>query len=282
MAHAAVPILVGTGVQILGAKMGWDPRLTAFASLAAGGIGAGMATGAFSGGVAAQAASGVASSVNPHAGMLANAFTPSAAVAPVATGAVWNPTTVGQGITPQASGLMGGQGAIAPNAASYAQKYMTPPADLSYSAHAAGPHGMDMYASQSAPTWRKPAVAEVKAPFFDRTQYTYKEQPYKLPDGTMGSQQVRMPKVDANGNIIKGMSQADALGVNMLDTFMQYELALAQQPKPRPTRSGGGGGGGGGGPAASYQGGGGGSGQKQVTWGFGGGNNNGYQPQGLV
>ena len=274
MAHAAVPLLLGTGVQILGAKMGWDPRLTAFASIAAGGIGAGMATGAFSGGVAAQAATGVASSVNPHAGLLANAFTPTATVAPVATGAVWNPTTVGQG-------------AIAPNAAfaktpTYAQKYMSPPADLSYSAHAAGPHGMDMYASPSAPTWRTPAVAEVKAPFFDRTQYTYKEEPYTLPDGTKASKQVRIPKVDGNNNIIKGMSQADALGVNMLDTFMQYELALAKQPKPRPTRSGGGGGGGGGGPAASYQGGGGSSGQKQVTWGFGGGNNNGYQPQGLV
>ena len=210
MAQAAIPILAGTGLQIIGANQGWDPRLTALASIAAGGIGAGLTTGAFSGGVAAQAASGVASSVNPHAGMLANAFTPSAAVAPVAT-------------------------------------------DLSYSAHAAGPHGMDMYASQSAPTWRKPAVAEVKAPFFDRTQK----------DGS------------------QGLSTADSLGINMMDTFLQYELALAQQPEPRPTRSGGGGGGGGGGMAAPYQGGGG-SNQKQVTWGFGGGNNNGYQPQGLV
>ena len=97
------------------------------------------------------------------------------------------------------------------------------------------------------------AVPAVKAPFFNRTQ--------------------------ADGS--QGMSSADALGVSMMDTFLQYELALAQQPEPRPTRSGGGGGGGGGGMAAPYQGGGG-SNQKQVTWGFGGGNNNGYQPQGLV
>ena len=277
MGAAAVPLLVGTGIQIIGANQGWDPRFTALASIAAGGIGAGMTSGAFSGATAAQAATGVASSVNPHAGMLSNAFTPQAGSA-VAGAVTADPFLMGgQGglaefaTTPSsqvlgATDLMGGQGSIASSAVPY--KSINPHAGF--------------HSPQAPPTWRTPAVDAVKAPFFDRTQYTYKEQPYKLPDGTMGSQQVRMPKVDANGNIVKGMSQADALGVNMLDTFMQYELALAKQPKPRPTRSGGGGGGGGGGPAASYQGGGGSSGQKQVTWGFGGGNNNGYQPQGLV
>ena len=236
MGAAAVPMLIGTGIQIIGANQGWDPRLTAFASIAAGGIGAGMASGALAGGTAAQAA-----------------------IAPTATGAVWNPTTVGQGLASSTSGLMGGQGALATNAASTL--------------------GSGSYAQNMSPAYS--AVDAVKAPFFDRTQYTSVERPYPLPDGTNGVQRVKVPVIDGDGNIVKGMSQADALGVNMLDTFMQYELALAKQPKPRPTRSGGGGGGGGG-PAASYQGGGGSSGQKQVTWGFGGGNNNGYQPQGLV
>ncbi len=213
MAQAAVPLLVGTGIQIIGAKQGWDPRLTALASIAGGGISSGMMTGAFAGGTAAQAATGTAASVNPHLGLSAGAFSP-------------------QTVT---SGLMGGQGALAADAAS-----------------SINPH-LGFEAVQSAPTWRTPAVPEVKAPFFDRTQ--------------------------ADGS--QGLSTADSLGISMMDTFLQYELALAQQPKPRPTRSSGGGGGGGGGMAAPYQGGGG-SNQKQVTWGFGGGNNNGYQPQGLV
>ena len=249
MAQAAIPLLVGTGVQIIGAKQGWDPRLTALASIAAGGVGAGMASGAFSGGVAAQAATGVASSVNPHAGLLSNAFTPQAGSA-VAGAVTADPFLMGgQGglaefaTTPSsqvlgATDLMGGQGSIASSAVPY--KSINPHAGF--------------HSPQAPPTWRTPAVDAVKAPFFNRTQ--------------------------ADGS--QGMSSADSLGVSMLDTFLQYELALAQQPEPRPTRSGGGGGGGGGGGmAAPYQGGGG-SNQKQVTWGFGGGNNNGYQPQGLV
>lgn len=245
MAQAAIPLLVGTGVQIIGAKQGWDPRITALASMAAGGIGAGMATGAFSGGVAAQAATGVASSVNPHAGMLSNAFTPSA----VAGAVTADPFLMGgQGglaefaTTPSsqvlgATDLMGGQGSIASSAVPY--KSINPHAGF--------------HSPQAPPTWRTPAVDAVKAPFFDRTQ----------PDGS------------------QGLSAADSLGINMADTFLKYELAEARKPPPRPVRSGGGGGGSGGPMAPAYNGGGG-SGQKQVTWGFGGGNNNGYQPQGLV
>ena len=67
MAQAAIPILAGTGLQIIGASQGWDPRITALASIAAGGIGAGMAGGAFAGGTAAQAATGAAAT---------NAFNP--------------------------------------------------------------------------------------------------------------------------------------------------------------------------------------------------------------
>jgi hypothetical protein len=248
MAQAAVPLLVGTGIQIIGAKQGWDPRLTALASIAAGGISSGMMSGAFAGGTAAQAATGVASSVNPHAGMLSNAFTPQAGSA-VAGAVTADPFLMGgQGglaefaTTPSsqvlgATDLMGGQGSIASSAVPY--KSINPHAGF--------------HSPQAPPTWRTPAVDAVKAPFFDRTQ----------PDGS------------------QGLSAADSLGINLADTFLKYELAEAQKPPPRPVRSGGGGGGGGGPMAPAYNGGGG-SGQKQVTWGFGGGNNNGYQPQGLV
>jgi hypothetical protein len=126
-----------------------------------------------------------------------------------------------------------------------------------------------------------PAVAEIKAPFFDRTQYEWNTEKVTNADGTTSLKRTKMPVLDDAGNPVKGMSPADSLGINMADTFLQYELAEAQKPPPRPVRSGGGGGGGGGPMAPAYNGGGG-SGQKQVTWGFGGGNNNGYQPQGLV
>jgi hypothetical protein len=156
---------------------------------------------------------------------------------------------------------MGGQGAMASNSVPY--KSINPHANF--------------HSPQAPPTWRTPAVDAVKPPFFDRTQYETVT--------TVGDDgklvRTRQPVYGEDGKVVKGMSQADALGVNMLDTFMQYELAEARKPKPRPQRSGGGGGGSGGPMAPAYNGGGG-SGQKQVTWGFGGGQNNGYQPQGLV
>jgi len=260
MAQAAIPLLVGTGVQIIGAKQGWDPRLTALASMAAGGIGAGMATGAFAGGVsgAAQAATtGVSSAIAPTASASLGAVGPG-----VATNA-FNPATTGvlagsqAGQAAQAarmatsagsSAFMGGQGVMR----NFAPKFNLNPTQsvVSPSYAPAGP-GAGYYGSTPRPA--VDAVAEVKAPFFDRTQ----------PDGS------------------QGLSAADSLGISMADTFLQYELAEARKPPPRPVRSGGGGGGSGGPMAPAYNGGGG-SGQKQVTWGFGGGNNNGYQPQGLV
>ncbi len=234
MATAAVPLLVGTGVQILGAKMGWDPKLTAFASIAAGGITGGMASGAFAGGTAAQSA-----------------------IAPTATGAVGNPTTVGQGLASSA----------VPSAVSWN------PTTVGQGLSSGGMN----YTQNISPAYS--AVDAVKAPFFDRTQYTYETRRVELPDGTIGSEQVRMPKVDGQGNPIKGMSQADALGVSMLDTFLQYELALAQQPPPRIPSSGGGGGGGGGGASGpAYQGGGGGKPYKVVDF-YGTGGTASYQPQ---
>ena len=235
----AIPLLVGTGVQIMGAKQGWDPRFTALASIAAGGIGAGMAGGAFAGGTAAQAA-----------------------IAPTATGAVWNPTTVGQGLASSAVPSAASTGALW-NPTTVGQ----------------GVVGNMNYAQNISPAYS--AVDAVKSPFFDRNQYEWQTEKVTNADGTTGLKRTKVPVFDDAGNPVQGMSAADALGINMADTFLKYELALAQQPKPRPVRSGGGGGGSGGPMAPAYNGGGG-SGQKQVTWGFGGGNNNGYQPQGLV
>ena len=126
MAQAAIPILVGTGVQILGAEMGWDPRLTALASMAAGGIGAGMTTGAF-GGAAAQAA-----------------------IAPTATGAVWNPATVGQGLA--SSAIPSAASSAIPSAASFAVP----------GGEAGRVLGGMNYTQNMSPAYS--AVAEVKAP----------------------------------------------------------------------------------------------------------------------
>ena len=244
MAQAAIPLLVGTGIQIIGAKQGWDPRLTAVASIAAGGITGGMMSGAFAGGTAAQAA------ISP--GVATNAFNPS-------TTGVLAGSQAGQAAQAArmaASGGISGASSLAPSSWSYA-----PDTSNFHPVKGVQPGQSVLHKTPSMGTKpyynpnpiERPAVAEVKAPFFDRIQK----------DGS------------------QGLSTADSLGISMMDTFLQYELALAQQPKPRPTRSSGGGGGGGGGMAAPYQGGGG-SNQKQVTWGFGGGNNNGYQPQGLV
>lgn len=246
MAQAAVPLLVGTGVQILGAEMGWDPRLTAIASMAAGGVGAGMASGAFAGGTAAQAATGVASSVNPHAGLLSNAFTPQAGSA------------VAGGLG--ATDLMGGQGAMASNSVPY--KSINPHANF--------------HSPQAPPTWRTPAVDAVKAPFFDRTQYETVTE--KGADGKLV--RTRRPVYGEDGKVMKGMSSADALGVSMLDTFLQYELQLANQPpeRIRIPSSGGGGGGGGGASGPAFQGGSGGK-KYQVVDFYGTGGTPSYQPQ---
>jgi len=251
MAQAAIPLLVGTGVQILGAEMGWDPRLTAIASMAAGGIGAGMATGAFAGGAAA--------------------IPGTAAMAPgVATNA-FNPATTGV-----LAGSQAGQAALASRAAQAAI-----PSAASFAVPGGEVGRVLPQASYYNPNpMQSPAVAavpEIKPPFFDRTQY---ETVTKVgDDGKLV--RTRQPVYGEDGKVMKGMSSADSLGVSMLDTFMQYELAEARKPKPRPQRSGGGGGGSGGPMAPAYNGGGG-SGQKKVTWGFGGGQNSGYQPQGLV
>ena len=161
MAQAAIPLLVGTGVQIIGAKQGWDPRLTALASMAAGGIGAGMAGGAFAGGTAAQAA-----------------------IAPTATGAVWNPTTVGQGLA----------SSVVPSAASSAIPSAASTGALwNPTTVGQGVVGNMNYAQNISPSYS--AVDAVKSPFFDRTQYAYETRRVELPDGTIGSEQVRIQRL---------------------------------------------------------------------------------------
>jgi hypothetical protein len=182
-----------------------------------------MMSGAFAGGTAAQAATGAAAT---------NAFNP-------ATTGVLAGSQAGQA----ALASRAAQAAAFPSAASFAvpggEVGRVIPQTPYYTANPINP--------QSSLT---PAVAEVKAPFFDRTQ----------PDGS------------------QGLSTADALGVSMLDTFLQYELALAKQPPPRIPSSGGGGGGGGGASGPAYQGGGGGK-KYQVVDFYGTGGTASYQPQ---
>ena len=254
MAQAAIPLLVGTGIQIIGAKQGWDPRITAIASMAAGGISSGMMSGAFAG-TAASAASGTAASVNPHLGF--SAFTGTAA--PAATSAVT--TGIGASAPNIVPTVTGGSptGIVRPG-------FGTPAFNPS-------PHGGSLTGNPVA-TYGNPG-------------FNFDPLPYKksiIPQGQMQSAPTyRTPAVEASSGLSNYM-KSDAgknLGISLADTFLKYELAEAQKPPPRPTRSGGGGGGSGGPMAPAYNGGGG-SGQKQVTWGFGGGNNNGYQPQGLV
>lgn len=164
MASAAIPMLVGTGISLLGAKAGWDPRLTALASMAGGGIAGGMASGAFG-----SAAGGVGAGMST--GQLAHS--------------VYNPATMGAAATSAAP----------------------------YNAALSG--------------W---------------TPSSY----------------------GGFGNWIKG-PQGKALGADMLKTFLDYEIALANQPPQR--LSSGGGGGGGGGRAPAYPGGGQ-TGQKSVVWSY--------------
>ena len=218
MAQAAVPILVSTGVQILGAEMGWDPRVTAIASMAAGGIGAGMTSGSFAGTAAIPGTAAMAP------GVATNAF---------------NPSTTGV-----LAGSQAGQAALASRAAQTA---------IPSAASFAVPGGEVGRALSQAPYFnpnpiQSPAVPAVPkysffdSPFFDRTQYETVTE--RGADGKLVRK--RVPVYGEDGKVKKGMSAADSLGVNMLDTFMQYELAEARKPKPRPQRSGGGGGGSGG------------------------------------
>ncbi len=251
MATAAVPLLVGTGVQILGAKMGWDPKLTAFASMAAGGITGGLASGAFAG-TAASAASGTAASVNPHLGF--SAFTGTAA--PAATSAVT--TGIGASAPNIVPTVTGGSptGIVRPG-------FGTPAFNPS-------PHGGSLTGNPVA-TYGNPG-------------FNFDPLPYKksiIPQGQMQSAPTyRTPAVEASSGL-SNYVKSDAgkmLGVSMLDTFLQYELALAQQPPPRIPSSGGGGGGGGGASGPAYQGGGGGKPYKVVDF-YGTGGTASYQPQ---
>jgi hypothetical protein len=253
MAQAAIPLLVGTGIQIIGAKQGWDPRLTAFASIAAGGIGAGMASGAFAG-TAASAASGAAASVNPHLGF--SAFTGTAA--PAATSAV---TT--------------GIGASAPNII----PTVTGGSPTGIVRPGFGPPAFNPSPNGGSLTGNP--VATYGDPGFNFDPLPYKKS--VIPQGQMQSAPTyRTPAVEASSGVANYLKSdaGKSLGVSMLDTFLQYELALAQQPPPRISvpRGGGGGGGGGGASGPAFQGGSGGK-KYQVVDFYGTGGTASYQPQ---
>lgn len=193
MASAAIPMLVGTGISLIGAKQGWDPRLTALASMAGGGIAGGMASGALGTSVGAQAAGtggsliggtgghrAVGLFMNPAGNYVAPSF-----VGP--TSSLADPLLSGSTNVPQSIGTVTGS----------------------------------QWGSSVDPA----------SPFM---------------------------------NWVKG-PQGKALGADMLKTFLDYEIALANEPT-QWLRSGGGGGGGGG-RAPAYPGGGQ-TGQKSVVWSY--------------
>jgi len=211
-------MLVGTGISLLGAKQGWDPRLTALASMAGGGITSGAMSGAFGSAAAGAAAPGV--------GMTGSLF-------PAGTTA--GTATLGGVTQPAAGGLFGGStpSVIGSNASNVwnMQNGLAPGANVL----------IDRYNIGSS--WDTPiSLSGVTQPSFPG-----------VPGQSGFSKWITGPK-------------GKALGANMLKTFLDYEIALANQPPER--LSGGGGGGGGGGRAPAYPGGGGDGGQKSVVWSF--------------
>lgn len=233
-------MLVGTGISLLGAKAGWDPRLTALASMAGGGIAGGMASGAF--GSAAGSAAGAAA---PGVGMTGSLF-PAGTTAGTATlGGITQPAAGGLfgGSTPTVIGSnlgagasMTGAGWAAPGASS---SLLTP----------IGNNGL---------VWGNPNLTGIQ-PVFD---------PLPLSAASLsGVTQPTMSTPAAQSGFSKWITgpQGKALGADMLKTFLDYEIALANEPPQR--LSSGGGGGGGGGRAPAYPGGGQ-TGQKSVVWSY--------------
>ena len=228
MASAAIPMLVGTGISLLGARAGWDPRLTALASMAGGGIAGGMASGAF-GSAAGSAAGASAPGVGMTGSLFSTGTTPT--VLPAAS-------SIGQGffspgssvaLTPASTGMLRGAGGL-------------------------GGWGLpDTAASLSAVT--QPAAGGL----FGGTS---------AGTATLGGiTQPTMSTPAAQSGFSKWITgpQGKQLGADMLKTFLDYEIALANEP-PQRLRSGGGGGGGGG-RAPAYPGGGQ-TGQKSVVWSY--------------
>ena len=214
MASAAIPMLIGTGISLIGSKAGWDPRLTALASMAGGGIAGGAMSGAFG-----SVAGSTATSVNPHAGFGI------ADIAPTRFPFGMSATPhVGMGVLNDARGTL---------------PYPTGTTPLIYD----GPSGFDIGDGQAIGRIGKPA-----------NQF--------LPPERSGAP-TYMQGQSGFSKWITG-PKGKALGADMLKTFLDYEIALANEP---PQRLSGGGGGGGGGLTA-YPGGGG-QGNKQVVWGFG-------------
>ena len=175
-------MLVGTGISLIGQKQGWDPRLTALASMAGGGVAGGMASGAFGSSVGAQAAGTGGSLIGGAGGHRAvGLMAPSITTSPMAAGPM---------------------------------SYLNAPQSIG---------------TVTGPQWG--SSVNPASPFM---------------------------------NWIKG-PQGKALGADMLKTFLDYEIALANEPPQR--LSSGGGGGGGGGRAPAYPGGGQ-TGQKSVVWSY--------------
>ena len=221
-------MLVGTGISLLGAKAGWDPRLTALASMAGGGIAGGMASGAF--GSAAGSAAGAAA---PGVGMTGSLF-------PAGTTA--GTATLGGITQPAAGGLFGGTSpTVLPAASQIGQGFFSPGSSVALTPASTGM----LTGAGGLGGWGLPDTSASLSAVTQPTMST--------PAAQSGfSRWITGP-------------QGKALGADMLKTFLDYEIALANEPT-QWLRSGGGGGGGGG-RAPAYPGGGQ-TGQKSVVWSY--------------
>ncbi len=249
MASAAIPMLVGTGISLLGAKAGWDPRLTALASMAGGGIAGGMASGAFG------SAAGTAAGAGPGVGMTGSLLPTGASTA-----------TLGGITAPSTSGVM--FGSSAPGATGMFGTQSITPSILPSSATTMAGTTLPRHLQNLGFTglgYTAPSL--VHSPeFLSSGQWNPGINPSVQP-GFFGSAASQPTFGGAQSGFSKWITgpQGKALGADMLKTFLDYEIALANEPPQR--LSSGGGGGGGGGRAPAYPGGGQ-TGQKSVVWSY--------------
>ena len=234
---SAAPLLgqmfVGQMISKIGKDQGWNPMVTAGLGIL-GGAGVGSA---ISGGMAASAAQSAGSfagstalSVNPHAGLAANAFTPIPRVN----------FPSGMSATPH-------RGLDVLNSAAGVR-----PINNYNHQFSDGPIGMDKFARKTPlPKIGRSSNHGILFP-------EVSDAPTYMDKG----QQWRSLALDGTKDAWTNLWADEEFAVSMGSTFI--DGMFAEQPRKQPI--GGGGGGGGGGSAPAYQGGGGG--QYQVVGGF--------------
>ena len=267
MASVAIPIVASFVVNKIGESQGWDPRVTAVLSAAAGfGVGT-----AFSAGTAV-AASAASQGTAVTGGMAGGSAAKAAGITTMGRGAL-GAKLAGAGNMAGAYQAAGTYGAATTSAANIAPKVWGGSA-IPSSELAIPPSGLG--SPVQAPVVTPGGVTRVASGELNGVDmwanapvYT----PKKLTMGdAMGNQidaWTKDPVDPVTGKPTGELSAAKNFGASALKTLL----------KPLPQKAPVGGGGGGGGPQApAYQGGGGG--QYQTVWSFGQ-PNQGYKPQGI-